>query len=127
MLSTSSIEAVDLQLGLAGVGCLNWNVCWVGRQEWLALLLGCFTQGRQPHRVANPSTAPASCVFNSMLTEAARRCQTVQVFCLYLHLMSKCPKTGRQFSPCTMLLMEGSVGSVYFPVFCERTFGFFPF
>lgn len=41
----------------------------MGRQEWLALLMGCFTQSRQPHRVANPSTASASCVFNSILRD----------------------------------------------------------
>lgn len=42
-------------------------MCWAGRQEWLLLLTGCFSQGRQPHRVANPSTASASCTLSSML------------------------------------------------------------
>lgn len=45
------------------------SVYWVGRQEWLALLRGCSTHGRQPHRVANPSTASASCIFNSVLRD----------------------------------------------------------
>lgn len=89
--------------------------------------MGCFTQGRQPHHVANPSTASASCVFNSGLRETARRCQPVQDFCSYLLLMFKCPKAGRQLCPWTVLLTEVSLGSVYFPVFLGKKFGLFPF
>lgn len=59
VLSITSVKLTDLQLALAGVGCLKLAVLcigWGGSSGWC-----CFTQGRQPHRVANPSAASASC------------------------------------------------------------------